>query len=373
MNRRLKFCVSALAVSAMCAVFVSLRTRTQARAAAGPASSAPSPNAAPIPIKVVVISMFERGQDSGDAPGEYQFWVEREHLDQIIDVPAAFHHVRLNKDGVLGMLTGVGTARAAASVTAVGLDPRFDFSHAYWIVAGIGGGDPTDVSLGSAVWADHVLDSDLAYEIDSREIPKNWPTGYVPMNKGTPYEQPYQPDPEYMLFTLNPKLVMWAFRLTQNISVPDTPTMRAWRSRFTGFSNAQKLPFVTHGDAFSGGTFWHGTLLSKWANDWTRYFLGPQANYMVTAQEDTGTLQALTFLSHTGRVDMNRVLVLRTISNYDREPPGMTPAESLNRMATGNYPAFIPSLEEAYAVGDKVVRNIVDHWGERESKIPGSN
>src|SRR5271156_2995740 len=145
---------------------------------------------APIRIKVVVVTMFERGEDTGDVPGEYQFWVEREKLDTILPMPAAYHHVRMNKDGVLGMLTGVGTAKAAASVMAVGLDPRFDFSKAYWIVAGIAGGDPHDVSLGSAVWADRVIDSNLAYEIDAREIPKDWPTGYVPLNRATPYEQP---------------------------------------------------------------------------------------------------------------------------------------------------------------------------------------
>src|SRR6202453_2634548 len=117
--------------------------------------------AQPIPVKVVVVAMFERGEDTGDAPGEYQLWVEREHLDRVIPVPAGYHHVRMNGDGVLGMLTGVGTARAAASVMALGLDPRFDFSKAYWIVAGIGGGDPADVSLGSAVWADRVIDGGL--------------------------------------------------------------------------------------------------------------------------------------------------------------------------------------------------------------------
>ncbi|MGC4075145.1 MAG: hypothetical protein QM760_22115 [Nibricoccus sp.] len=29
------------------------------------------------------------------------------------------------------------------------LDPRFDFSKAYWLVAGIAGVDPADASLGS--------------------------------------------------------------------------------------------------------------------------------------------------------------------------------------------------------------------------------
>src|ERR1700719_2613068 len=124
----------------------------------------------PILIKVVIVTMFERGEDTDDTPGEFQLWVEREHLDQILPLPSGYHHVRLNKDGVLGILTGVGTAKAAASVMGVGVDPRFDLSKAYWLIAGIGGGDPADVSLGSAVWADHVLDGDLAYEIDARQI-----------------------------------------------------------------------------------------------------------------------------------------------------------------------------------------------------------
>jgi purine nucleoside permease len=112
-------------------------------------SRGPTP---PIRIKVVIVTMFERGEDTGDTPGEFQLWVEREHLDQIVSLPSGYRHVRLNQDGVLGMVTGVGTTKAAASVMALGLDPRFDLSKAYWMVAGIGGGDPVDVSLGSAVW-----------------------------------------------------------------------------------------------------------------------------------------------------------------------------------------------------------------------------
>src|ERR1700731_5488198 len=198
----------------------------------------------PIRIKVVVVAMFERGEDTGDTPGEYQLWVEREHLDQIIPLPAGYHHVRLNKDGVLGILTGVGTAKAAASVMAVGLDPRFDLSRAYWLIAGIGGGDPADVSLGSAVWADHVLDGDLAYEIDARQIPENWPTGYVPLRKATPYEEPVRSELEGEVYTLNAALVRWAFQLTRDVRLADSDALRKARDRFVGFPNAVKAPFV---------------------------------------------------------------------------------------------------------------------------------
>src|ERR1700752_376238 len=157
----------------------------------------------PIAVKVVIVAMFERGEDTGDTPGEYQYWVEREHLDEIQPLPAGYHHVRMNKDGVLGLLTGVGTGKGAASVMALGLDPRFDLTKAYWVIAGIGGGDPADVSLGSAVWVDRVIDGDLAFEIDAREIPGNWSTGYVPLRMSSPYEQPVRSELDGELYTLN--------------------------------------------------------------------------------------------------------------------------------------------------------------------------
>lgn len=326
--------------------------------------------AQPIRVRVVVVTAFERGEDTGDAPGEFQLWVEREHLDQVLPLPAGYHHVRLNKDGVLGMVTGVATAKAAASVMAVGMDPRFDLSKAYWIVAGIGGGDPADVSLSSAVWADHVVDGDLAFEIDARQIPEGWPTGYVPLRKGTPYEQPVRSELEGEVYTLNPELVGWAVHLTQDVPLADSDSLRNSRARFTGFPNASKPPFVTRGDTLSASTFWHGSKMEEWANAWTRYYTGGKGNYMVAAMEDSGTLQALTFLSQAGRVDLQRVLVLRTVSNYDREAPGTTPAESLKGMIFGNYSAYLPALEAAQIVGDKAVRDIIQNWAERESTIP---
>jgi purine nucleoside permease len=325
---------------------------------------------APIPVKVVVVNMFERGKDTGDAPGEYQFWVEREHLEHVFDLPAGFHHVRMNKDGVLGIVTGEGAAKTAASIMALGLDPRFDLSKAYWIVAGIGGGDPADVSIGSGVWVEHVVDGDLAYEIDAREIPKNWTTGYIPFGRSAPYTEP-TPKDEGNWYTLNPHLVAWAYQLTKDVRLPDsdiTPAGRQYRASFAGFPNAQKGPFVTEGDEVSSSTFWHGALMNRWANRWDRYFTG--GNYMVSAMEDSGTLQSLTFLDHAGRVDMRRVLVLRTVSNCDRQPPGETAVESLQSMQGGKYPGYFAALDAAERVGDIVVRNIVANWPEREASVP---
>src|SRR5260370_42101507 len=82
--------------------------------------------AQPIPVKVVVVAMFERGADTGDEPGEFQYWVEREKLDRVIAFPQGYRDLRMNRDGVLGVVTGIGTAKAAATIMSLGLDPRFD-------------------------------------------------------------------------------------------------------------------------------------------------------------------------------------------------------------------------------------------------------
>ena len=48
---------------------------------------------------------------------------------------------------------------------------------------------------------------------------------------------------------------------------------------------------------------------------WVRYYRWP-GQFVVSGMEDTGTLQSLTFLAQAGKVDLKRVLVLRTVSNY---------------------------------------------------------
>jgi purine nucleoside permease len=314
-------------------------------------------------VKVVVVTMFERGADTGDEPGEFQYWVEREKLDRVLTLPAGFHDLR--------MVTGIGTAKAAASIMALGLDTRFDLRQAYWIVAGIAGIDPADASIGSAAWAEWVVDGDLGHEIDAREIPKDWKTGYVPLRKSTPYEQPLRTPNEGEFYHLSPSLVEWAYQLTKNVTLDDNAQMRARREQYTQ-ANARRPPFVLKGDTLSSMTFWHGKLLDEWANEWVKYHTSGSGNFVTSGMEDTGTLQSLTFLSKAGRVDLNRVLVLRTASNYDQPQPGESAADSLAETKLGKYSAYYPALEAAYRVGHAVVDELVLHWDRYRDRPPGA-
>jgi purine nucleoside permease len=71
---------------------------------------------------------------------------------------------------------------------------------------------------------------------------------------------------------------------------------------------------------------------------------------MYASVEMTGTFQSLTDLHPTGKVDKDRVLVLRTASNYTMPPPGMTAAEHLLKENAG-YAGLHASVEAAYRVG----------------------
>lgn len=323
--------------------------------------------------KVVVVTMFEPGADTGDRPGEFQLWVEREQLTRVLPFPAGYRDLRTNADGsILGIVTGVGNSHAAASIMALGLDPRFDLTRSYWLVAGIAGIDPADASLGSAAWAEYIVEGDLGHEIDAREIPADWPTGYVPLRRKHPYENPPPPPlpSEGQSYRLEPGLVEWAYQLTRDTPLADNAQMQRVRSLYTATPAAQRPPFVLKGDNLAASTYWHGRLLNTWANDWVAYHTGGAGRYVSSAMEDTGTLRALTNLTRAGRAEVRRALVLRTASNYDMQWPGATAAQSLGGESIEHYSGYLPSLEAAHAVGSRVVHALLAGWSRYEGTPP---
>jgi purine nucleoside permease len=330
-----------------------------------------APAREPIPVKVVVLAMFERGASRGDEPGELQLWVERLGLDTEHEFPLGKDVLYMNDDGVMAILLGSGIPNATASVMALGQDARFDLTQAYWLVAGIAGGDPADMSLGSAAWARHVVDGDLLYEIDGREIPDDWPYGMVPLGAKAPITDPGEVEGlrihDTIAFTLNGQLVDWAFSITRDLEIPDAPGIAEYRAHYETFPEAQRPPFVTIGDTLSSSTYWHGTALNRWANDWIRLYRGEQANFMTSNMEDSGTMTALHRLAAMDLVDVERVLVLRTASNYTMPPAGRGAAWS--RMQP--YPdKGEPALEAAFVVGNAVLQALLDGWQQYRHELP---
>ncbi|MDI1296973.1 MAG: purine nucleoside permease [bacterium] len=313
--------------------------------------------------------MFEIGADSGDAPGEFQLWKERRHLDTRIPFPQSHHDLYYNPDSqILAIVTGMGTAKSATATMALGLDPRFDLTHAYWLVAGIAGIDPQDASIGSAAWARYLIDGDLAHEIDAREIPADWKSGYFPLSKKGPND-PSPPTPQGEIFEINPALRDWAYGLTKDLTLPDDPAIKAERAKYTGYPMGQRPPFVLKGDQLAAMTFWHGKRMNDWANDWVRYWTQGQGEFVTSGMEETGTFQAITYLDRIGRVDKNRFMVLRAGSNYTMPPPGHSAADYLLRENEG-FAGMTAALESLYLVGSKVIDELGAHWDRYEKTAP---
>ena len=333
----------------------------------------------PMEVKVVVVSMFEIGDDEGDAPGEFQLWKARQKLTMKYPQPHGFHDIYANPEtGVIGIVTGMGIARASAAIMALGLDPRFDLSKAYWLVAGIAGVDPADNTIGSAIWTDYVVDGDLAHQIDAREIPSTWSTGYFPLFTHAPYDNSELVDvnnsPNGEVYALNLPLAKWAYSLTKDTKLLNNDAMDALRAKYTRSPNARMLPNVSMGAHLSASTFWHGEKLNTWANEWVAYWTKDKGNFVTSGMEDSATLQSLTYLDNAGLVDKNRVMILRTASNFTMQPPSLSASENLKLESSGEgYAAMNAAIEAAYNVGSRVVNYITGNWESVKENIPGAN
>ena len=319
----------------------------------------------PVPVKVLTIAMFEAGEMTGDFAGEAQLWVEGEGLDTVIDVPGSWSPVYCNADGHCLVVTGMGIANAASTIMAVGLSGKLDLTQAYIMVAGIAGVDPNDGTLGSAAWADWVIDGDLAHEIDSREMPADWEYPYLHLGCDVSWcEEGWAAGTE--VFQLNTALVDWAYALTKDLELADGETAQAYRANYPADLPAAAPPSVIRCDTLAASTYWHGELLGQWAEWWAAQWTGGEANYCMTEMEDSATLTALSRLAGAGLVDLSRVLVLRTASNFDRPYPGQTAAESLAADSGG----FVPSVQNAYGVGSVVTDYIIANWDVWQAGVP---
>ncbi len=313
-------------------------------------------------VKVLIISMF--------GP-EARPWVEPLQLTEEIAVTGLsveYPKVRCNAAGVCLMTTAMGHANAAASTMALMLDGRFDFRKAYVLVAGIAGIDPKYGTTGTAAWARYIVSFAIAHEIDAREMPPGWSTGLIGIMTKGPGEKPkfsYQTE----VAKLDEALLQKALALSRNATLEDNDKARAYRANYKQGPGAE-APRVIQCDTLSGDTWWHGDLMGKAATDWVKTLTDGQGTYCTTQQEDSATHNALTRAAAAGRLDISRVAVLRTASNFDRPYPGQTAYDSLMASTTGGSGGFVPALRNLYAAGGPLVRDIIARWDLWKNGVP---
>lgn len=322
--------------------------------------------------RVVIVTYFEVGEDTGDRPGELQYWVERDRLDRRIEVPGMTRAVRANAAGTeIAVAVGPGNIKPGVNLMALGSDPRFDLRESRWLINGIAGISPADGTIGSAVWTDFVVNGDLAKMVDGRELPEGWPDGYMSLDARTQSDPKggagWEDDVSRWLgvearanrrgnvIRLNQDLLKWAFELTRGMALDEDAGMRELRLRYKGFAGAGNGPRVQTGANLATEVFWHGAKMDAWAHRWVTFETDGRARFGTTAMNDSGALLALQALTARGKADWNRVLLLRTASNFDMPPAQVTAAENLEMEKHGEYTAYLPALEAAYRVGHRVV------------------
>jgi purine nucleoside permease len=337
------------------------------------------PAVTPIPVKVIVVANFEPGEDMGDAPGEFQLWAEREKLTQTIPVKGVLHPLRRNADGLYGIVWGSPPTMiggVSEQLMSLLLDPRFDFTHTYWLFTGISGADPEVASVGSAAWARWVVDGDKLREFDDREVPKSWPYGLFAIGAKAPKTLPDNPD-SFAGFTdagklamalkLNQGLERWAFAMTKDVSIPDSPALQKARAQWTGFPNAQKPPFVLEGETLGSVRYWHGPSRTQWARDWVKLWTGGKGVFAMTNMESQSMAGVMAIAAQQKLVDIDRVLVLRTASNPSTPPPGVSALATVGDEGPGQIAAY----EANYRVGAPVVHELLKNWDRYRDAIPG--
>ena len=94
----------------------------------------------------------------------------------------------------------------------------------------------------------------------------------------------------------------------------------------------------------------------------------------MSSEEDAAYLQALTFLSQAKTVDINRVMVLRSGSDFTLPPPRKTAADLLAAEASSSgLSSFAESVDSTFQTGSVVVNELSRNWEIYRDHIPGTS
>ncbi|OAA73398.1 Purine nucleoside permease [Cordyceps fumosorosea ARSEF 2679] len=258
---------------------------------------------------------------------------------------------------------GAGEINAAASATALLLSPLLDLRSAYLLLGGIAGAHPGRATLGSVALARYAVQVGLQYEVDPREAPADWASGYVALGSDRPGAYPrvvYGTE----VYELNANLRDAAYELAAAATLDDGggEEAAALRARYPSGSAAAASPGLLRCDVTTSDVYFVGDALARAFDRTAAVWTNGSAAYCMSAQEDNAVLAALARGAATAArlVDFSRVVLMRVGANFDRPPAGTAVGEFL-----GLQPARDVATRNMYAAGVAVVQGIVGGWEER--------
>ncbi|KAG6865313.1 hypothetical protein C0991_003617 [Blastosporella zonata] len=308
--------------------------------------------------QVVIISMF-------DSEGDVWYNIpEFNILAQNFTVPGLsplFPDVHCTRDGLICQLTtGEAEINAATTITSLVHSPIFNLATTYFLIAGIAGASPKLATTGSVTFARYAVQVALQYEFDAREMPSNFPTGYVPQGSFAPGQYPaelYGTE----VFEVNDALRKLAVSFAKQAKLNDTLDAQKYRANYASnkaFAIGAEGPSVVECDTATSDVYWSGVLLGEAFENTTTLFTNGTGVYCTTQQEDNATLESLMRASKAGLVDFSRIIIMRTVSDFDRQFPGQSAADNLFTDPGG----FTPSILNIHLAGVKVIQGIQKEW-----------
>ncbi|CAG9943044.1 unnamed protein product [Clonostachys rosea f. rosea IK726] len=130
-------------------------------------------------------------------------------------------------------------------------------------------------------------------------------------------------------------------------------------------------PTVVRCDSTTSDVYFSGKALAEAFERTTSVWTNGTGVYCMTAQEDNACLEVMVRAAIEKRVDFSRIILMRTGSNFDRPPPGVTDWEHL---AVLDQNGFEIAIENIYRAGMLIVHGIIVGWDETFDKgIPAKN
>ncbi|KAK7037496.1 hypothetical protein VNI00_010988 [Paramarasmius palmivorus] len=311
--------------------------------------------------KVFILNMFDQ---------EANVWYNIPEFDLLArnitvpGVPSSFPDAHCTRNGsICELVAGEAEINAAVTMSALVYSSIFDLTRTYFLVSGVAGVSPKLGTTGSVTLARFAVQVALQYEIDGREIPPGFGTGYIPQGSRAPDQFPsllYGTE----VFELNDNLRLLAYQFAQQAMLHDTAAAQLYRSQYASapaFIPGAKPPSVVLCDTATSDNFWAGNLLAEAFENTTALFTNNTGTYCSTQQEDNAILEALLRGAVSKRVDFSRIIIMRTGSDFDRPFPGQSAYEGLFADQGG----FEPALVNSYRAGVKIVQGIVDGWDSR--------
>lgn len=217
--------------------------------------------------------------------------------------------------------------------------------------------NPHVATIGSVAFSRFSIQVALEYEFDTREIPGNFTTGYIPLGAMRPQDYPlniYGSE----VFELNLNLRSRAVYLAKLSPLNETVDVMSYSAKY-GYEPTMKPPTIVECDTVCSDVYFSGTLLSDSFNNYTQLLTNGSSLYCMTAQEDNATLEAMTRAALAGVLDFSRIILSRVGSDFDRPPAGVSDYDHLFYGSTGGFDL---SLENLFLAGNPVVEDILKYW-----------